>query len=63
MEEKRILENILVAQTLVIAEQLRLRENKSYQTVSFEFCLKDAIAYIEKHRSDILTALRLKELL
>ncbi len=62
MEEKRILENILVAQTLVIAEQIRIKENRSDQTIPFEYCVKDAIVYIDKHRSAILTALHLKGL-
>jgi len=65
MEEKRILENILVAQTLVIAEQLRLNaDKKGSQTLGFPNpYIESAVEHINKNRGDILTALRLKGLL
>ncbi len=65
MEEKRILENILVAQTLVIAEQLRLQdEKKGIQKFGVPYPdLESAIEHISKSRGDILTALRIKGLL
>lgn len=65
MDEKQLLENILVSQVLVIAEQIRIKE-KSEGSTSYghpDPYFRKAIEHIAKHRAELLTMVRQKELL
>lgn len=61
-DEKQLLEDLFVAQTLIIAEQIRVKEGKNDGPVTLELCINDAVRHIEKHREYVLTALRSKDL-
>ena len=62
MNEKRLLENLLVAQTLVIADQIRRKDKEKGSNKNDEWYLEIAVDHIEKNRDKLLHLLRAKGL-